>query len=185
MLFIRRNKPSYWTASLVLLYAVLASSLAGCKFVPLYGESTAGDAQFLKLLKINRIDNRPGQLLRTLLKQKFGQRVPPENPHWQLTIQLTETKRRLAIKKDATTTRRELTVTATFKLQELGKDINGVYEGSVLSVNSFNELGSEYAILIAENDARERSLGIIANELRNRMMLAVRYPQLFKRQAKN
>ncbi len=163
----------------------MASLTVSCKFVPLYGESNAGDARFLKLIKIDRIDNRPGQQLRTLLKQSFGQRIAPENPRWQLSIQLEEANRRLAVKQDATTTRRELAITATFKLEELGKDTNGVFTGSIFSVNSFNELGSQYAILIAENDARDRSLGIIANELRNRIMLAIRYPQLFTQNAKN
>ncbi|MGA0346304.1 MAG: LPS assembly lipoprotein LptE [Alphaproteobacteria bacterium] len=182
MSFILRNLRSSF---LILLVIAMASLSVGCKFVPLYGESNSGDARFLKLVKIDRIDNRPGQLLRTHLKQKFGQRVAPENPRWQLSIKLVETKRQLAVKQDATTTRRELTITATFKLEELGKDTSGVFKGSIFSVNSFNELGSQYAILIAENDARDRSLSIIANELRNRIMLAIRYPQLFKQNAKN
>ena len=185
MSFIPKNLRSSWSAFVILLLIAMASLTVGCKFVPLYGESNAGDARFLKLIKIDRIDNRPGQQLRTLLKQKFGQRVAPENPRWQLSVQLAETKRQLAVKQDATTTRRELTITASFKLEELDKDNGGVFQGSIFSVNSFNELGSQYAILIAENDARDRSLGIVANELRNRIMLAIRYPQLFKQNAKN
>ena len=163
----------------------MSSLSVGCKFVPLYGESNAGDARFLKLVKINRIDNREGQKLRTILKQKFGQRLPPENPRWLLSIELSENKKHLGVKPDSTTTRKELGVTAKFTLQELSRNSRRLLKGQSLSMSSFNELASGYANLIGENNARERSLDIIANDLRNRIMLAIRHPQFFKQSAKN
>lgn len=180
MLSIHKKTQCFRTFFAILFQLTIASMFVGCKFVPLYGESSAGDARFLKMVKIDRIDNRPGQKLRTILIQKFGQRVPPDNPSWLLTVRLTETKRQLAVKQDSRTTRRELAVTAIFTLQELGKKINRSLNGKILSMSSFNELGSAYAVLVAEEDARDRSLNIIANDLRNRVMLAIRYPKFFK-----
>ena len=158
---------------------------ASCKFVPLYGESSAGDARLLKLVKINRIDDREGQKLRTILKQKFGQRWPPENPRWLLTIRLSETKRQLGVKPDSTATRRELGIRAKFTLRELGKQSSRLLKGQSFSMSSFNELASEYANLVGENNARDRSLSVIANDLRNRIMLAIRHPDIFEKSAKN
>ena len=185
MLFTHRKTRRYRAIYLILLQATMLPIFASCKFVPLYGESSAGDARLLKLVKINRIDDREGQKLRTILKQKFGQRWPPENPRWLLTIRLSETKRQLGVKPDSTATRRELGVTAKFTLRELGKQSSRLLKGQSLSMSSFNELASEYANLVGENNARDRSLSVIANDLRNRIMLAIRHPDIFEKSAKN
>lgn len=185
MLFTHKKTRGYRVIFSILLQATILSMFANCKFAPLYGESSAGDARFLKLVKINRIDSREGQKLRTILKQKFGQRWPPENPRWLLTISLTQTRKQLGVKPDSTATRRELGVTAKFTLRELGKKSGRLLKGQSLSISSFNELASEYANLVGENNARDRSLGIIANDLRNRIMLAIRHPKIFGQSAKN
>ena len=185
MLFTHKKTPWYRAISLILLQATILSMFASCKFIPLYGESSAGDVRLLKLVKINRIDDREGQKLRTILKQKFGQRGAPENPRWLLTISLSETKRQLGVKPDSTATRRELGVTAKFRLRELGKKSSRTLKGRSFSMSSFNELTSEYANLVGENNARDRSLSIIANDLRKRVMLAIRHPKFFGQTAKN
>ena len=179
MLFILKKTLCYRTVSTILLHVAITSMFFGCKLVPLYGESSAGDARFLKLVKIDRIDNRAGQKLRTILQQKFGQRFSTDNARWLLTVKLAETKRQLAVTQDSTTTRGEVTVTAVFNLKEIGRGTRQLLKGKSLSMSSFNELGSQYAILIAENDARDRALNFIANDLRNRIMLAIRHPENF------
>ena len=185
MLFILRQTPGYRAVLAISLHVTIAFLFSGCKFAPLYGESSAGDARFLKLVKIERIENRSGQKLRTILKQKFGQRSPPAKPRWSLTVKISQEKRRLALRQDSTTTRREVTVTATFILQELNKSNNGMLKGNSFSMSSFNELGSKYAMLVAERDALDRSLSIIANDLRNRIMLAIRHPKFFEKPGAN
>ena len=158
---------------------ILLSS--GCGFVPLYGQSAKGDARLLKLVKINRIDDRIGQKLRTHLRHKFGQSSPPKKPRWTLTISLTESRRGLAVQRDATTTRRELGVTANFKLEEVIPKKAGFFEGVAISINSFNEMKSNYATLSAENNARDRAINILSDEIRSRVMSAIRNPSFFER----
>ena len=153
----------------------------GCGFVPIYGESVKGDARLLKVVKINRIDDRIGQKLRTRLRHMFGQSGPPKKPRWALTVSLTESIRGLAVQRDATTTRRELGVTAKFTLEELTSKRRGRFQGEAISINSFNEMKSEYATLSAENNARTRALQILSDEIRSRVMLAIRNPTFFEK----
>lgn len=185
MLFLHKKTLRYLAFFVILLQTIIVSMFAGCKFVPLYGESSAGDARFLKLVKIDRIDNRKGQKLRTILMQKFGQRSSPSNPRWLLTIKLSETKKQMGVKPDGTATRREIGVTANFTLSELGIKSRRRFKGESLSMSSFNELASGYANLVGENNAQDRLLSIIANDLRTRIMLAIRHPKFFEQSAKN
>jgi LPS-assembly lipoprotein len=172
------------TISCVLALAILALGLVGCKFRPLYGESTKADARILKYVRVDRIDGRIGQRLRTLLRQKFGQTKRPLTPRWSLTITLREEKRGLAVQKDTTTTRRELAVTALFQIKKLGRGKPYTYKGKAVSINSFNELDSQYATLSAENDARDRAIRILSEEIRARVMLVIRHPTLFDESGK-
>ncbi|MEK9684528.1 MAG: LPS assembly lipoprotein LptE [Rhodospirillaceae bacterium] len=172
------------TISCVLALSILALGLMGCKFRPLYGESAKGDARLLKYVRVDRIDGRIGQRLRTLLRQKFGQTEPPLKPRWSLTITLREEKRGLAVQRDTTTTRRELAVTASFQITKLGRDKPYTYKGDSNSVNSFNELESQYATLSAENDARDRAIRVLSEEIRARVMLVIRHPTLFDKSGK-
>jgi LPS-assembly lipoprotein len=172
------------TISCVLALTILALGLVGCKFRPLYGESANADARILKYVRVDRIDGRIGQRLRTLLRQKFGQREQPLKPRWSLEITLREEKRGLAVQRDTTTTRQELAVTAMFQIKKLGRDKPYTYKGNAHSINSFNELESQYATLSAEKDARDRAIRVLSEEIRARVMLVIRHPTLFDESGK-
>lgn len=85
------------------------------------------------------------------------------------------------MQRDSTTTRRELGVTATIKLQEIGAEKPRFYKGSAISINSFNEVRSEFATLSAENDARDRAIHVLSEEIRLRVMSVLKNPRLLKR----
>ncbi len=51
--------------------------------------------------------------------------------------------------------------------------------GSLHSTNSYNILDSEFATLVAENDARDRALRSIAEDIRRHVAAGLRNPQMF------
>ncbi len=182
MSFIRKFGFMHLSAGIALLgFVGFGGVLTGCGFEPLYGKSAKGDARLLKLVQIERIEDRTGQKMRTMLRQKFGQRAAPAKPRWSLSVSLSESLRGLAVQRDATTTRRELAVTTRFSLTELGVKNPRIFRGNAISINSFNELLSEYATLSAENDARDRALRILSEEIRVRVMSAIRNPASFNK----
>ena len=166
-------------AGLAVLLLALAAAAAGCGFRPLYGESTAGSAQTLAQIEIMQIADRRGQMLRNLLLDRLTPTGQPRQPAYALGVTLDETRQELAIRRDESATRANLTITAHFVLRALREPQLGVYSGTARAVNGFNVLRSEFATLSAENAARERALRILSEEIRIRIAMALQNPQAF------
>ena len=94
--------------------------LTGCGFKPIYG--SAGESNIsveLATIQVGLIKDRIGQQLRNLLLDRINPGGSPEKPSYRLSIQLSESKQELAIKKSEVSTRANLTFTAKFQLQGL------------------------------------------------------------------
>lgn len=159
------------------LAAVLAT-IAGCGFRPLHGAGGGGAREQLATVRIAQISDRVGQKLHNLLLDWLTPKGPPETPRYVLSVNLNEARQNLAIRKDETATRANLTITAVFSLRRLGRD--ETYVGTAVSTNSYNILQSDFATLSAENDARDRALRVLAEEIRTRVAAALTNPVFFK-----
>ena len=85
-----------------------------------------------------------------------------------LNVSVSESKRDLAIRKDATATRANLIITASFILKrEQGGEV--IFKGQVRSANSYNILDADFATLSAESDARRRAARDLATEITSRL----------------
>ena len=150
--------------------AVLAASVlvASCGFRPLYAERATGVSFQLAAIEINVIDNRVGQILGNHLRDQFNPYGRPSNPLYRLGVTTNETKQDLAIRKDETATRANLTLSADFTLShaDSGKEL---IRGSVQSTNSYNILSSDFATLSAEDDARRRAVREIGDDIKTRL----------------
>lgn len=163
------------------LSAVVLCALTGCGFHPLYGESTPSNAAALAAIRIEQIADRSGQKLRNMLLDRLTPTGPPSHPAYTLSVKLTETRQELAIRKDERATRANLTVTARFVLRAVRDPRAGLFAGVASSTNSYNVLMSEFATLSAENDARDRALQTLSEEIRLRVAAALQNPQVFTR----
>lgn len=159
--------------------AVLALVLGSCGFRPLHQKGGGGDEAVLATVKVERIKDRIGQQMRNLLMQKLAPRGPAGRTDYRLTVVLKEAKTELAIQKDETATRANLTIHADFSLHALRDPNRGTFSGSAISTNSYNILTSDFATLSAENDARNRALRTLAEEIRLRVAAAMRSPNSF------
>ena len=153
---------------------VLAILISSCGFRPLYKTGGGSDPAVLATVDVAKIKDRAGQKLRNLLMAGLSPRGRAARAEYKLTVTLTESKVELAIRKDETATRANLTINAQFTLVALNNPQFGTFSGSALSTNSYNILTSDFATLSAENDARNRALRSLSEEIRLRVAAALR-----------
>ena len=146
--------------------AVAITSLAGCGFQPVYGTSshdTSRDTTLdLAATKIGIIKDREGQFLHNLLLDRFNPLGRPVKPLYVLSTELDVTSRDLGVQLDATTTRAEVQVFAYATLSAFEE----TFQFQSRAVASYSTSESDYAALVAERNAIERSLRVIADDLR-------------------
>ena len=153
---------------------VLAMGLAACGFRPLYGPQSAAATQSeLSNVKIDLIEDRIGQQLHNALLDRVNSSGQPQTPEYVLSIEIEETLQELGLRRDETATRANLNVSAAFVLRSAktldGKNI--LLSGHSRSVNSFNIVDSDFATVIAERDARNRAVVIIADDIATRLAI--------------
>jgi LPS-assembly lipoprotein len=91
-------------------------------------------------------------------------------PAFALVVVLSESKANLAVQKDSSATRANLTITANFTLKQIGSG-QKLTSGSVRSVNSYDILQSDFATLAAEQDARQRGAIDVADGIVDRLAI--------------
>ena len=144
------------------LLALAGLVLAGCGFQPLYSEratagTEAGVGEDLAAIEVGLIPDRAGQLLRFELQSAFAQVGEAPAPRWRLDVGLHERGFGTVIALEDTVVRANLATDATFQLIDLSEDAP-VYRNRVSSVSGYNIVRSDYATLVAEDDARRRNV---------------------------
>ena len=137
--------------------------LASCGFEPLYqtNEAPLGQVAISDEIFVDVIGNREGQILRDLL-QKYISRAPLGSKY-TLDVSLDIKTRDLGINIDDVATRKVLWVTATFILTDAG---NPVLKGKSVNNVSYAVNDNEFITLNARNDEIEKSLHIIAEDVK-------------------
>jgi LPS-assembly lipoprotein len=155
--------------------------LGSCGFRPLYGEGSAGSAENLASIRVEPIQDRTGQKLYTLLQERLTPRGVPARPDYTLEVRLQEGVQDLAIRKDESATRSNLVISASYSLRSNDPQNPRSLEGQATSSNSFDRVTSEFATLSAQENARDRALRTLADEIRTRIAAALENPQAFMR----
>lgn len=155
-----------------LALAVPALALGGCGFRPLYGErsSSASTAKQLASINIAPIPERIGQQLRNNLRLRLTPNGAPSRADYILEVGITELREDLAIRDDASATLGNLQVRATYRLRQ-ASDGAMLTQGLSRSAASYNIVRSQFASLVAEDDARNRAVEAISEDIRLRLGL--------------
>ncbi|MCR9071049.1 MAG: LPS assembly lipoprotein LptE [Alphaproteobacteria bacterium] len=158
----------------VLLSALLAAvALSGCGFQPLYakrtGESTAYNQGFPEV-DVAQIPDRLGQILHNELLDRINPRGVAPRPRYRLEISASERRSDIVILRDSTATFAKFIVEARWRLIDLSSG-ESVTEGTNQRTSSFSISSSEYAILQAEKDARQRAATELAEDISLRLAL--------------
>ena len=157
----KRNK------MVVILMSFLCVICTACGFRPLYNQTGAANSQALSSVVILKIKDRSGQKLRNFLLERFFSNQRSGITTHTLKVVIHEEINELNIRKDGSATRAKLKITANFYLTH--KASGKQFKGKVSSTSSYNMLGSDFATLGAESDARNRALRSIAEDLRLRI----------------
>lgn len=144
------------TAAVLLLPALLAA----CGFQPLYGRSGTASAG-LASVYVQPIEGALGQQVRNALLDHVGDSGVEKR--YTLRTQVDKTVGSQQIARDATTTRAEVVLTATYQL--LDADGSPVLNSTARSVAAYNLFDQQYAGTIAQRDAEERAARVMAQDI--------------------
>ncbi len=149
--------------------AVASVALSACGFTPLYGDrSTAASPDVVDALAtvaIRPLPNREGLKLHRALREGLQPRGVTRAVY-DLEVVLATRVEELGIRPDATSSRANLILLATFKLNESGAPI---YGDRVQSIVSYNILDDQFATVAAQADAENRGIRQISEEIKTRL----------------
>lgn len=174
---IRVHRNGSWSSATLTRRGVLllvASALGGCGFRPLYAPRAPRDWDpDLAAIAVAPIPNRSGQILALALRENLNPGGASVATRWRLSTTLTVGRSDLGIQRNATATSSEITVSASYVVVDAG---NGkqVYSSTSRAVGDFNQFNDAYATQVAADDAQDRALHEIADEMAMRMALFVR-----------
>ncbi len=147
--------------------------LSACGFRPVYGtgnsENDSPVAMDLNNIVIENIPERNGQILRNYLIDRMYRAQRPEKPLYTLKVSLTSGEEDLGILANATATRSLLNMYGNYALYDSkGKPL---LTGVAHSVASFNRLDQMYGTVAARENAYERTLHEVSEQIVNRLSL--------------
>ena len=147
--------------------------LSACGFRPLYGEqgvAGGGAADKLDQVAISNIPDRPGQVLRNLLIDRFHQNDRGTRTPYRLDAQILASEQKLALRQDASAERAQLVLNVPFRLIENATG-RTVFEGRSRSYVPYNVLEERYAGLVTLDHAYTRGLTEISDEITARVAM--------------
>ena len=168
--------------SLILL-ALFA--LSACGFQPMYGEHSAAklaepQLQSVRLAGIELAETpiTNGVRIGDRLRQQFNNRLIdrmyvngyPQSPAFELTVNVETTERGTGIQKDATATRAELIMVGEMILRASGTQ-EEVYRTKTRTRVAYNILDGQYGTLVAKENAYERAMETLADDVMRRLSL--------------
>jgi len=158
-------------SALLVPLVCLFFSLTGCGFHPIYGARDDNKPVTAELndVGIDSIPNRNGQMLRNDLIDRMYHDGRPQNPKYELAITLRETEEGIGLLPNATSSLTELNLYADYVLKDRsGKE---VVRATAHAVATFNQLQQEYGTLAASENAYQRCIDQVSDQILDRVSL--------------
>ncbi len=137
---------------------------AGCGFRPVHGTGEIGAEPATASVRVAPIPDRAGQLVHRELVRRLHPGGAASGSAYRLAVALDERLAETGFRADETATRRNITLTASYRLIDARKG-ETVLRGRAQSTNSANVLDQPYATNVAERDARERGANDLAKKI--------------------
>jgi LPS-assembly lipoprotein len=146
--------------------------LAACGFQPLYGQGNQNESVSASLasVRIDPLRDRVGQQMHNFLRDRLNPDGQPVSPGYRLQVSLVEKLTELGVRRDETATRANLRMEADFTLLEYGGEA-ALLRGRSTSTTSYDILSNPFATTVSEDDARERALREVADDIQTRLAL--------------
>jgi LPS-assembly lipoprotein len=159
------------------LLALCAVALAGCGFQPLLGR--AGDSsdaiEQLAAIRIEPIPDRSGQVLRNALLDRLTPQGQTQASRYVLRIRLQEPRQTILLRRDDIISRSSYSAQASYEL----RDAQGqrLFSGGSSFTTDYEIATSEFATRTSLENARDRVMELVANDIRNQLALGFRQRQ--------
>lgn len=137
---------------------------AGCGFQPVHGTGETAATPPTKSVRVAPIPERTGQLVHRELVRRLHGDAAGSGSNYRLAVELDERVAETGFRADETATRRNITLSASYRLIQAGTG-ETVLRGLARSTNSANVLDQPYATTVAERDARQRGANDIARKI--------------------
>lgn len=148
-----------------ILLAPLA--LVACGFEPVYGPGGTGTALQNSVL-VDAPDERLGYFLTREIEERLGRSATPT---YGLALKIATKEERLAIDDEGNTRRFNLVGTVEYALRDVTTG-QIVTSGTVENFTGYSATGTTVATLAAEQDAQERLMVILADQIVTRLFAA-------------
>lgn len=153
----------------VFILCAFITTLSGCEFRSLYGGTGETVVKNLKAIKIESIQNRKGQLLRNRLLALLTPTGVSSDPQYILSVTLKTQEQRIGILRDATTSRVEKIITASYTLKDI-KTSKVMVDAKVSSIGAYNVLtGADYSTIVSKKKAESLALEDIAMQIQSQL----------------
>jgi LPS-assembly lipoprotein len=161
------------------LFVVLSAvwAVSACGFEPLLGR--AGDSsdaiEQLAAIRIEPIPDRSGQVLRNALLDKLTPQGQAVSSRYVLRIRLQEPRQTLVLRRDDIISRSGYSAQASYEL----RDMQGqrLFAGGSSFSTDYEVTASEFATRTSLENARDRVLELVANDIRNQLAHSFRQRQ--------
>lgn len=141
--------------------------LAACGFTPVYGPGGTGSALQNRVL-VTAPEDRNSFVLTREIETRLGR---ANNPAYGLDVTITTTEERLAIDREGNTTRFNLVGVADYALRDTASG-QIVTSGTVENFTGYSATGTTVATLAGEQDAQDRLMTILAEQIVTRLYAA-------------
>lgn len=146
--------------------------LAACGFQPVYGGSggVSPVSEELSLVAIDPMPNRAGQMLRNdLIDRMYGKAGRPSHPAYHLSVNLRIVEEDLGTLANATTALAALHAYGDYVLTDTSGKV--LTKGATASTAQYDKLTSQYSTLAAHDNAVERTVREVSEQLTARLGL--------------
>jgi len=136
--------------------------LTGCGFQPVYMPTASGQAgpaqRELAAVNVNLIPERPGQLLRQALQDRFGSDAYGTVNRYDLAVGFSIAGEGIGVQADTTVSRIRLTGTASWTLTARDAGHTLLTRGSARAMDAFNILDQQYFAADLDTEAVQKRL---------------------------
>jgi LPS-assembly lipoprotein len=124
------------------------TALAGCGFQPVYRRTATGQAgpaqRNLAAISVDRIPDRPGQLLRQALQERFGSDADGAQHRYALAVSYRIAGEGISVQPDSVATRVRLIGYADWTLRTVNGGPGTITTGSARAIDGFDMLDQQY-----------------------------------------
>ena len=157
--------------ALVALIGVALTALLGCGWEPLYADPQTGPAsEELRAIKVNPIPERIGQRLEIALRNSLNPSGEPTPPRYVLNTSLISVLGNLGIQSEGLATLGQVDAFATFTLVDLQNNAT-LLTNTIHVANSFDLNPNQYSTVVGADDARNRCVAELDQEIVTRLTM--------------